>query len=132
MVAAPRSRLLACALVASTALAGAAAARADDGGRSETRIEGRCAVSSDFSLRVRGEGGRLRIELRLDSERPYRTWTVVIVRERRLVFRGTVRPVHGGREVDLRRTVSDWPGTDTIVVRASTPSGESCRATVTV
>ena len=42
----------------------------------------------------------------------------------RVVFRGTLRPARGGgHAVVLRRTVADWPGTDTVVVRASTRTG---------
>jgi hypothetical protein len=127
-----RFRLLACVLAAMAALAGVSASRANDGERREVRIEGRCSASSDFRLRVRREDGRLRIEFRVEADRASGIWSVVIVHERRLVFHRTVRPVRGGTELDLRRTIRDWPGTNTIVVRASTPTGESCRATATL
>ena len=32
----------------------------------------------------------------------------------------------------LRRTIPDWPGRDTVTVRATGPGGEICRATATV
>ena len=117
--------------LALAALCGATRAAADGGDR-EVRVRGTCTGRSVSELRVRVDDGRLRIDLRVQSPQRYPRWTVVVLRERRIVFRGPVRTVHGGRELELRRTIVDWPGTDTVVVRASTRDGQSCRASATV
>ena len=73
----------------------------------------------------------MRVVFRIDTKRRYRAWSLVILRERRIVFRGTVRSSGGARTVDVRRTIDDWPGTDVVVARASARGGQSCVATVT-
>ena len=57
-------------------------------------------------------------------------WAVVLIHERRLVARVRVRTGSGSRAFSLRRTIADWPGRDTVVVRALGPRGEICRAAV--
>lgn len=131
MLAALRLLVLACAVSAATALTLPTPSAADHGRGDEVRVQGSCTGSADSELRVRAEDGRLRIEFRVRSDRPSRAWTVVVLRERRIVFRGPLRAGGGGRELELRRTISDWPGTNTIVVRASSRTGQSCRATAT-
>jgi hypothetical protein len=103
---------------------------ADDGDdRAEVRTRGVCTGESVSTLRVRSEEGTLRIEFRIDSYgRAVRTWTLVVLRERRIAFRGTLRPVRGSRSIRLRRTVADWPGSEQIVVRAVAADSETCRA----
>ena len=105
-------------------------AAADDGhDRAEVRTRGVCTGSSVSTLRVRSEEGTVRIEFQIDSPRDAaRTWTLVVLRERRIAFRGMLRPARGSRSVRLRRTVPDWPGSEQIVVRAVTVNGETCRA----
>jgi hypothetical protein len=130
VLASPRLPLLGLTL-ALAALCAATRAAADGGGR-EVRVRGACTGRNVSELRVRAEDGRLRIDVRVQSARRYPRWTVVVLRERRIVFRGPVRTVGGGRELELRRMIADWPGTDTLVVRASTRGGQSCRASATV
>jgi hypothetical protein len=132
MVTAPRLRLLACALVAGTGLVLASQAAADGGHDTDVRVKGSCTGSTTSELRVRTQDGRLQIEFRIDTKRRYRAWSLVILRERRIVFRRTVRAGSGGHAVDVRRTIDDWPGTDAIVARASARGGQSCVATVAV
>ena len=107
-----------------------ACAAADDGDdRAEVRTRGVCTGPSVSTLRVRSEEGTVRIEFQIDSPRnAARTWTLVVLRERRIAFQGMLRPAHGSRSVRLRRTVPDWPGSEQIVVRAVTVNGETCRA----
>lgn len=105
-------------------------AAADDGdGRTDVRARGVCTGPSVSALRIRSEEGALQIEFRIDASRPTaRRWTVVVLRERRIAFRGALRPDRGSRSVRLRRTVADWPGSEQIVVRAVAVDGETCRA----
>jgi hypothetical protein len=97
----------------------------------EARVRGTCTGSTRAELRVRDDGGRLRVELELRTRVPATRWDVVVVRERRLAWRGTIRtPARGSARV--RRELADWYGTDTIAVRARSGRGETCRATATV
>jgi hypothetical protein len=132
MVMTPRFRALGCAVVTAAGLALVSQAAADGGHGTDVRVKGSCTGSTTSELRVRAEDGRLRIEFRIEARRRYRAWSLVILRERRIVFRGTVRSGRGTRGVEVRRTIDDWPGTDAVVARGSAGGGQSCVATVAV
>lgn len=118
--------------VAALSLCSAAPAAGGDDDRLEQRVRGTCTGSSTSRLRVRAEDGRIRIEFRLDPRPRSGLWQVVVLHERRIVSRVTVRAAGGGGPIELRRTVADWFGTDTLVLRATGPRNETCRASATV
>ena len=121
-------------VVAAISLCGAPVAAAggdDDDDRVEVRVRGTCTGASTTGLRVRAEEGWIRIDFRLDPRPRGGPWRVVVLHERRIVSRVTTR-TSGGGSFELRRTVADWFGTDTLVVRATGPRGETCRASTTI
>jgi hypothetical protein len=125
-------RPLAVALAAAALLVAPATAVADDGGSSDdVRVAAACSGTSRSKLRVREHDGALRIELEVSTRRRGATWSVVVVHERRLAARVRVR-TSGSGSFSVRRTVADWFGDDTVVVRATGPAGETCRATATL
>jgi hypothetical protein len=107
-----------CAMLALPALA-----TADDG--DDVRRTGRCTRSSDIELRLRADDGTIRVEVRIDAERPGR-WSLLLLHERRIAFRGVVRPAGSSDDVRLRRNVADWFGRDAVTVRAKGPRLEAC------
>jgi hypothetical protein len=113
------------------ALALPLSATADDDPRDEVRREGTCTGSSDVELRLRGDDGRIRVELEIETGRRGARWRVIVLHERRTAFRGEIRTRSNGA-LELRRSVPDWFGTDTVVVRASGPRAETCRVTATL
>ena len=128
-----RLTALSCAVVVVLGLP--AVARADDGGdsSSDVRVETSCGANSTARLRVRGrDDDQLRVEV--DVRTPLRgsSWSVVLVHERRLVLRARARTSSSSGSFSLRRTIPDWPGRDTVTVRATGPRGETCRATATM
>ena len=50
-----------------------------------------------------------------------------VLHERRIVYRGTLRPSSSSGNVRLRRTVRDLYGPDSLVIRSTGPRAESCR-----
>ena len=124
------TRILALLLtVAALALpADALAGRSDD----DVRVAGRCSGSSTASLRVRKDDGELRVELRVDTRRAGATWRVVLLHDRRIAFRRSVRTGSSSRSLRVRRELPDWFGRDTVVARATGPRGETCRASVRI
>jgi hypothetical protein len=100
---------------------------ADDGedGR-DVRRTGSCTDASSVTLRLQARDDVIRVELELDS-RPGSRWTVILLHERRIVFRGVLRTGRSGGGLRLRRSVPDWFGRDTLVARATGPRGASCR-----
>lgn len=124
---------LALVLVIAALLLVPATVRADDGPDGEARVAGRCTSGAASELRVRTrDDGELRIDLVLRSRGPAQRWLVVVVHERRIVYRGAVRAGRSSNRTALRRAVADLFGPDTVSIRASSGPGETCRATVTV
>jgi 2-methylaconitate cis-trans-isomerase PrpF len=114
------------AVVLAAALAGPAAAN----DARDARVRSECSRGSEAELRLRTDDGELRVELRIESP-PGARWSVILLRERRIVFRGSVRATRssGAR---VRRTLRDLYGRDRVVVRASGPRSETCRISATV
>jgi hypothetical protein len=101
--------------------------RADDG--DDVRREGTCTRSSSIELRLRSDDDRIRVELEIEPARRGR-WSVILLHERRIAYRGTMRG--SGESIEVRRTVPDWFGSDAFVVRATGPRSETCRVTATL
>ena len=104
------------------ALALPVAAAADD----DVRRTSSCTRSSEIELELRADDGSIRVELEIETGLRRARWRVILLHERRTVFRGIVRTRSNG-SLELRRSVPDWFGTDTIVVRATGPRAETCR-----
>jgi hypothetical protein len=122
--------LLLAAVTACAALSLPAVAAADDD--KEVRKAGTCTASSRISIRLRPEDGEIRIDLEIRTQQRKSAWSVILLRERRTVFRGVIRSRDGSRTVKLRREIDDWFGRDSIVARASGPRLETCRVSATV
>ena len=121
--------LLLAAVTACAALSLPSVATADDG---EVRKTGSCTASSKLSVRLRADGKTIRVELEIEARQRGAAWNVILLRERRIAFRGVIRAREGSREVRLRRTLEDWFGRDSIVIRATGPRAETCRVSVAV
>lgn len=127
------TRILVLAVASCLALAVPALAAADDGERKDVRKAGSCTGASRATLRLTADDDEIRVELRIEQKTKARSsWRVIVLHERRIAFRGTVRTRSGSRSLRVRRTVANWFGRDTIVVRASGPGAETCRASASV
>ena len=103
-----------------------------DGGRTEARTGVRCTQGSTAAMRLRAEKGSIRIELELQHRRRAGSWRVVVLHERRIALRATLAGPRAAGDLELRRTVPDWFGTDRIVIRATGPQGELCTLAATL
>jgi hypothetical protein len=123
-----------CAALAAAAAFGATPANADHGGGSRVEAQTRmtCSHGTRISERLRAEDGRIRIDIELEHRHQRGAWTLVVLHERRVIARATLRSNTTANVLQLRRTVADWFGSDTVVTRASGPAGEQCRVTATV
>ena len=102
-------------------------ARADD----DVRVDRACTQGSAVRLRVEPrDEDRLRVVIRVRTARRA-TWVVTVVHERRVALR-TVRRAGATSTISVRLTLPDWPGRDTVIVRAIGPRGEICRAAATL
>lgn len=109
--------------------AGAAADDGDD--RDDVRKVGTCTGSSRTTLRLRVDDGSIRIELEVETDRSSGRWTVIVLHERRIAYRGTMRTRSSG-SFKLRYAVPDWIGMDSVVARATGPRQETCRVQAVV
>ena len=112
-----------------------AAAHADEGNQTEVdvRVEQTCPGGSAIRLRVRSrDDDELRVEVDVRTGRRGAAWSVVVIHERRLAARVRTRTSTRSGSFSLRRTIPDWPGRDTVTVRALGPRGEVCRASAAV
>jgi hypothetical protein len=121
----PRHRVLLALVALCASLALPLAAAADDEPE-EVRRTGSCSGSSEIQLRLRSDDDVIRVRLEIESSRRGSTWAVILLHERRIAFRGNLRARSNG-SVELRRSVPDWFGVDSFVVRATGPRRESCR-----
>jgi len=82
-------------------------------------VRGTCTKASAAKLKLSEEDGRIEVEFEV----------VVVRRPATVLLRATrlTRPPSGSFE--LRRVVADLAGRDRISARATSPSGEVCRAT---
>lgn len=118
--------ILALALAAGT-LTVAPAAAANDHDDARDRVS--CA-GADVRLYVEREEDQLELDLRIDARRG-RSFRIVLLRERTLVYSGVRRTSATGR-LRIRRAVTDWPGRETVTARVRTPTGRTCVLTATI
>jgi len=133
------SAVLRCCAAVATAvallLAGAAPATARDGDddrRREARVEGTCGKGASSKLRLRSRDGEIRVEFEVRRNRRGERWRVVLVHERRVAWRGSVRTSRSRGSFRVRRTLRDLRGSDRVKVRASGPRGVTCSAAATL
>ena len=129
------TRLVLIALLLLALFAGAAEARGnDDGGRGgngddDIRVAATCGRGAAASLRIRRRADRIESRFRLRQTRGWGAWRVTIVHESRVAARVTAKTRRGEDSFEVRWTLPDLPGSDTVVAHAWGPSGLGCRAT---
>ena len=85
-----------------------------------------CSKRSSAKLKLSPDDGRIEAEFEVDQNRNGVRWQVTLRRNGRLAAstKATTRAPSGSFEV--RRMLGDGAGTDSIVARAKSPSGETC------
>jgi len=130
----PSRRLLAVSIALLAGVGGAPVAALARGGddRPEVRAAGTCGGGVRSELKVKARDGGLETEFELQHARPGSSWRVVVVQERRVVWRASRRA--GGRSgsFTVSRGLPDMAGADRVSVRASGPGGVTCRASATL
>ena len=119
-----------CAITLSVVAAAPIAAGTKDS-RDEVRVSGVCGGTMASTLRLKSKDGGIELRFEVDYARPGVTWRVVLVQERRIAWKGTVK-TRGSGSYEVRRILRDLPGADVITVRALGPRGLVCRATATL
>jgi len=98
----------------------------------DVRTVGACSKGVSAELRLKSEERGIELRFKLRQVRASSVWRVALVQERRVVWKGTLRAGRQSRSFELRRTLQDFPGDDTVTARAWGPRGLGCRATATL
>lgn len=100
-------------------------------GPGEVRVAGICAAGAAARLRLKSDDGAIEVRFELEYGR-VGAWRLALVHESRVVWKVAARTTRLQRSVEVRRTLPDLPGTDTVTARAWGPRGLTCRATATL
>ena len=92
-------------------------------------VRGTCTKASTSKLKLSEEDGRIEVEFEVDQNRNGVRWTIVLRRPSAILVRTTRVTRAPSGSFELRRVVADLAGRDRITARATSPSGEVCRAT---
>jgi hypothetical protein len=82
--------------------------------------------------RLRARDGTIRGEFGVRRSRSGESWRVVLVHERRVAWRATVRTSGSSGASRVRRSVADYDGRDKVTARGSGPRGLTCEASATL
>lgn len=113
------------ALLLALALPSAAAARG--GGGDDVRVAASCGRGASAELRLKQDHGAIEVEYRVRRGHGGERWSVVLVQERRVAWRGGATSEGDGFRI--RRTLPDFAGADEITARATNRRGLTCQAT---
>jgi len=104
----------------------------DHGGKVSRTLakSGTCSAASRSKLKVKADDGRLETEFEVDQNRNGVRWKVVLRRNGRVAVRTTATTRGPSGSFSVERRLADGPGTDRITARATSPSGQVCRASV--
>jgi hypothetical protein len=118
-------RALLLASIALVVVQGAFAAPAKDG--DEVRVKARCTGGARAELRLRARDDGIEVRFEVERGRPG-AWSVTLVHERRVAWKGRYRVRRAGGSFEVRRTIADLAGADSVTARALGPRGSTCRA----
>jgi hypothetical protein len=105
------------------------AAVAKGGDDDETRVSGSCSGRSTAKLKVKPDDGRLEAEFEVDQNRNGVRWSVRLSRDGRVVARGRATTAAPSGSFSFERKIASGRR---ITATATSPSGETCRATVSL
>jgi hypothetical protein len=117
---------------------GAFEAGDDNGGRSDgakrkvKRASGRCTSDSSAKLKVKRDDGKLETEFEVDQNRNGVRWTVRIRRNGKSVVKTSATTKAPSGSFSVERRIGDPVGSDRITAKATSASGEVCKAAVTI
>jgi hypothetical protein len=121
---------LAAALVLTTPAFARGGGPGPGGDRPEVRVAGICAKGATSSLRLRARNGGIEAEFEVHGRRG--VWSVTIVHERVVAWRGNRRPGVSSGSFSVFYRLPDYSGADTVTARATGARGGVCSATATL
>jgi hypothetical protein len=102
----------------------------DDPG--DVRVTGVCGGGAKATLRLKTDEDGIEVRFEVELSRAGGVWRVALVHERRVVWKREIRTSRTNRSFEVRRTLPDLPGSDSVTARAWGPRGLTCHATATL
>jgi len=125
------SKHISLAAIAALALAPAAAS-AKHGGDRGVRVAGSCDHGVTSKLKLKNDDGVIEVEFEVDQNRVGRTWNVKLKRDGSVFWRGQRTTQAPSGSFSVQRRLANGPGSDHVVGKAISPSGQVCRASLTI
>ena len=104
----------------------------DDRNRDEKRVTGTCTDGSTVKLKAKPDDGRLEVEFEVDQNRDGVRWKVRARRDGKLVIKTSAVTKAPSGSFSVERKIADPAGSNRIAARATSPSGEVCKAALTI
>jgi hypothetical protein len=104
----------------------------DGAKRKAKRVSGHCTADSSAKLKIKHDDGRLETEFEVDQNRDGVRWTVRISRNGKSVVKTSATTKAPSGSFSVERRIGDPVGSDRIVAKATSPSGEVCKASLTI
>jgi hypothetical protein len=104
----------------------------DDSKRKAKRVTGTCSDSSSAKLKVKPDDGRLETEFEVDQNSNGVRWAVRIRRNGTIVVKTNATTKAPSGSFSVERRLGNPAGSDRITAKATSPSGEVCRASITI
>jgi hypothetical protein len=105
---------------------------ARDGDRDEKRVAGNCTGAATSKLKAKHDDGRTDTEFEVDQNRNGVTWKVRFRLNGERVVRTTATTHAPSGSFSVERKIGNPAGSDDIVARAISPSGQVCKASLTI
>jgi hypothetical protein len=101
-------------------------------GNNGKQVAGNCTKSSSSKLKVKPDNGRLETEFEVDQNKNGVTWKVTIRRNGKVAVKTSAKTKAPSGSFTVSRRLTNGSGSDKISARATSPSGESCTASLTI
>jgi hypothetical protein len=109
-----------------------AAASARHGGDNGVRVGGSCGSGATSKLKLKNDDGGIEVEFEVDQNRVGKRWRVTLVRDGRVVYRGSRTTAAPSGSFSLNRRIRNLAGADRITARGVGPGGLTCTAAATL
>lgn len=106
--------------------------RGGGGDRPEVRTAGICGKAASSSLKLTSRDGGIETEFEVHHTRAGSAWSVTIVHESEVAWRGKRRTAGASRSFSVSYRIADYSGADRVTARAVGPRGVVCVATATL
>jgi hypothetical protein len=127
------TRIAAAGLLAAGIFGSAPHAFAGSGNDRDVIKEGPCSGASDWKLKLSPENGRLEVEFEVDQNVIGDTWKVQMKDNGTVFFRGRAVTKGPSGSFEVRKLITDQPGTDNVVALARNLStGETCKGSASI